>query len=61
LPDLVVSGIVYLDDPEARLAVVNDLPVMLGTTIEGATVVEILSDRVRFRRDGRFFEAGLQL
>jgi len=57
---LVVSGIVYQDDPDGRIAVVNDLPVMQGTPVAGAVVEEILSDRVRFSRDGESFEVQLQ-
>lgn len=55
-----VSGIVYQDDPEGRIAVVNDLPVMQGTPVAGAVVEEILPDRVRFSRDGHSFEVLLQ-
>jgi len=57
---LVVSGIVYQDDPDGRIAVVNDLPVMQGTPVAGAVVEEILSDRVRFSKDGESFEVQLQ-
>jgi len=52
IPDLQVTQIVYQPQPEARMAIVNDLPVMEATEIEGATVVEILSDRVRFSFQG---------
>jgi general secretion pathway protein B len=55
-PHLIVSGIVFQPEPETRLAIVNDLPVMEGTLIEGAEVVEILADRVRFVREGNVFE-----
>jgi general secretion pathway protein B len=58
-PHLVVSGIVYQPDRQARLAVVNDLPVMEGTVIEGARVEEILADRVRFAWEGGTFEVEL--
>lgn len=56
LPRLVVSGIAFQPEREARLAVVNDLPVMEGTLIEGAQVEEILADRVRFSWKGGNFE-----
>ena len=59
-PALLLSGIAYHDDPEARLAVINDLPVMIGTFIESAVVEEILRDRVRLSRDGKSFEIRLQ-
>lgn len=55
-PRLIVSGIVFQAEREARLAIVNDLPVMEGTLIEGVEVVEILADRVRFAREGNAFE-----
>lgn len=55
-PQLTVSGIVFQPEREARLAIVNDLPVMEGTLIEGSEVVEILVDRVRFTREGNLFE-----
>lgn len=59
IPDLIVTGIAYQQDREGRLAVVNELPVMEGTLIEGARIEEILEDRVRFVKDGRTFEVGL--
>lgn len=59
LPHLAVSGIAYQPERQARLAVVNDLPVMEGTVIEGARVEEILEDRVRFSREGSTFEVAL--
>lgn len=58
-PDLTVSGIAFQLDHQARLAVVNDLPVMEGTEIDGATVEEILPDQVRFSFSGRVFEVNL--
>ncbi|HEY5673137.1 MAG TPA: general secretion pathway protein GspB [Malonomonas sp.] len=56
IPDLTIEEIVYVADPGSRLAVINDLPVMQGTDIEGARVVEILSDRVRFEFKGVRFD-----
>ena len=56
IPDLLLEEIVYVEDPSARLAVVNDLPVMQGTDIDGARVIEILSDRVRFEYHGIQFD-----
>ena len=55
-PAFRLSGIAWQSDPEARLAVLNNLPVMQGTVIEGAVVEEILTDRIRLRRDGRALE-----
>jgi len=56
IPDLTIEEIVFVNDPGARLAVINDLPVMQGTDIDGARVVEILSDRVRFEFQGIRFD-----
>lgn len=55
IPKLIVEEIVYHQDPASRLAVINDLPVMVGTDIEGARVEEILPDQVRFSYQGIFF------
>jgi hypothetical protein len=52
IPDLRIDEIVYHQRPDSRLAVINDLPVMQGTDIDGAHVEEILSDRVRFSFKG---------
>lgn len=54
-----VSGIAFQEDPDSRLAIVNDLPVMRGTMIEDALVEEIFSDRVRFTREGQTFDIPL--
>jgi general secretion pathway protein B len=56
LPALTLTGIAFQEDRESRLAVINDLPVMEGTVIAGARVVEISEDRVRFNYSGRSFE-----
>jgi general secretion pathway protein B len=56
LPSLKLTGIAFQDGRESRLAVVNELPVMEGTMIAGARVVEISRDRVRFDVSGRSFE-----
>ena len=50
--ELAVSAIVFNDEPSARLAVINDLPVMEGTMIGTVRVEEIRSDRVIFSRAG---------
>lgn len=59
VPKLLLSGIAYQEERGARLAVVNDLPVMEGTMIEGARVEMIFKDRVRFVYAGRSFEVFL--
>jgi general secretion pathway protein B len=55
-PELKVSEIHYQYEVENRLAVVNDLPVMEGTVIDGARVDRILKDRVRFIFNGQYKE-----
>ncbi len=55
-PELRVSEIHYQWEVKNRLAVVNDLPVMEGTLIEGAKVDRILKDRVRFVFNGKYKE-----
>jgi hypothetical protein len=55
-PELKVSEIHYQYEVENRLAVVNDLPVMEGTVIDGARVDRILRDRVRFIFNGQYKE-----
>lgn len=45
-PFLKLTGIAYRENPAERMAIINDLPVMQGTAIEGAELVEILRDRV---------------
>ena len=51
-PELRLTGIVWQDDPAERMAIINDLPVMVGTVIGGATVEKIQTDRVFVRLDG---------
>lgn len=59
-PGLVVSGIVYQEDPDSRIAVINDLPTMSGTRIEGVLVEEIRPDSVIFNDAGERFEVFFQ-
>jgi hypothetical protein len=60
-PSLWVSEIHYQWEVTDRLAVVNDLPVMEGTVIEGARVDRILRDRVRFIHNGQYREVRLNM
>jgi len=60
IPQLVISGIAYQEDRTASLAIVNELPVMEGTFVEGALVEQILPDKVRFAYQGRKFEIPLE-
>jgi general secretion pathway protein B len=53
---LQLSGIAWQEERDARLAIVDDLPIMEGTMIDGYLVEEILRDRVRFSRNGQIFE-----
>lgn len=46
---LLVSEIFSQDDGGGSMAVVNDLPVMVGSHVDTALVTEILADRVRFK------------
>ncbi len=46
-----LSGIVYQDNPDSRLAIINDLPVMEGTLVEGYQVQMIYPDRVLLLKD----------
>ncbi len=54
-PFLKLTGIAYRDKVTDRLAIINDLPVMQGTMIEGAQLVEIRSDRVVLNWQGALF------
>lgn len=47
-PFIQLSGIAYRQNPQERIAIVNDLPVMQGTMIEGVKVVKILPRQVVF-------------
>jgi general secretion pathway protein B len=52
-PGLQLSGIVWQQDPATRMAIIDDLPVMVGTEISGAKVLEILPDRVVLTANGK--------
>lgn len=60
LPYLQLSGIAYRQNPAERIAILNDLPVMQGTSIEGAKVIDILSDRVVMQWQEQQFELRLE-
>ncbi len=55
-PFLKVTGIAYRKNPAERIAIINDLPVMQGTIIEGARVTEILPEKIVFNWQGDLFE-----
>jgi general secretion pathway protein B len=56
IPELVIEEIVYHQSPASRLAVINDLPVMEGTDIEGVRIEEIRPDSVRCSYRGIYFD-----
>ena len=51
----ILSGVVYQQQENARMAILNDLPVMEGTVIAGYTLQEIFPDRVVLTRAGQSF------
>lgn len=53
---LFVSEIYFQESSPDNMAVVNDLPVMEGTQIEGAIVEKILADRVVFKIDDKRYD-----
>ena len=57
--ELLVSEIFYSEDPNNSMAVVNDLPVMVGSFVETAEVKEILADSVRFDIQGTIYSVPL--
>lgn len=59
IPLIRVSGIAWQKESADRLAMVNGKAVGEGGTVEGARVVEILPDRVRFSIADRAFEIPL--
>lgn len=56
---LKVTGIAYQGDEESRLAIVNDLPVMVGTVIDGYVVERIDAGRVVFSRHGELITVSM--
>jgi hypothetical protein len=55
-PSLKLSAIVWYEEPGRRFAVINGMISYEGSVIEGAKVVEIYPDRVRFLQNDRHFE-----
>ncbi|PLX95621.1 MAG: hypothetical protein C0619_01140 [Desulfuromonas sp.] len=60
LPQLSIDMILFKPEPDARLAVINDLPVMEGTVLEGVRIVEIQPQRVRISWQGEEFSLPLK-
>jgi general secretion pathway protein B len=55
-----LSGIVYQQDPQSRLAIINDLPVMEGTLVEDFEVKTIYPDRVLLLKNSTEFTLPLE-
>lgn len=55
-PGLFLTAIVFQEEREARIAVINDLPSMEGSLVEAFGVEEIHVDRVILSRDGLLYE-----
>jgi general secretion pathway protein B len=60
LPQLNVDAIMFKPKPGDRLAVINDFPVMEGTSIDGVQIVEIQEEGVRFSWQGMEFVLPLE-
>jgi general secretion pathway protein B len=55
---ITVSGIAWQDERSLRRAVVNGQLVGEGAELDGAKIIEIKENYVRFSRDGESFEVG---
>jgi general secretion pathway protein B len=55
-PRLALTGIAWNKDSADRLAIINGQAIGTGATVGGATVEEILPDRVRLSSRGKSFE-----
>lgn len=58
LPDgvsLQLTEIFYQEDPASSLAVINDLPVMIGSQVDSAVIAEIRPDSVLVTIDGKVY------
>lgn len=54
-----LSGIVFQQQKEARMAILNDLPVMEGTIVAGYTLQEIFPTHVILTQNGQSFSVPL--
>ncbi len=59
-PFLKLTGIAYREKSVERIAIINDLPVMQGTVIEGVQLIEILPDRAILSWRGALFNLQLE-
>ena len=57
LPDGIRLNVteIFYQDAVNSMAVVNDLPVMVGSHVDSAVVTEIRADRVLFEIDGKVY------
>ncbi len=58
-PALRVNGIAYQNGSVDNMAVINGIPVLRGSTVEGVIVEEIQKDRVLFQYNGEKFGISL--
>lgn len=56
IPQLRVNGIAFEGSAADNMAIINGVAVAKGTVVAGATVTEILKDRVKFHYNGEPFE-----
>ena len=59
VPRLRVNGIAFQKGSADNMAIINGTPASNGSAVEGATVEEILKDRVKFSFRGELFEIPL--
>jgi len=61
LPDGIHLNVteIFYQDAVNSMAVVNDLPVMVGSHVDAAVVTEILTDRVLFEIDGKVYSVSV--
>jgi hypothetical protein len=59
LPSLILSAIVWYEDPSMRFAIVNGQKAVEGSLIEGAKIVEINRTTVRILHNNQYFEVSM--
>jgi general secretion pathway protein B len=61
LPDGIRLNVteIFYQDAVNSMAVVNDLPVMVGSHVDAAVITEILTDRVLFEIDGKVYSVSV--
>jgi general secretion pathway protein B len=53
---ITLSGIAWQDERHLRRAVINGFLMEEGAEVQGAKIVEIMENRVKFRKGGDLFE-----